>query len=326
MRIALLTPLGEGQLGTSLAHGLEVEGHEVVTIDARRLTSDTRAFERSPLDVPLAAPLTRLAARKARAARPDAVVVVRGRYLRHRGVSRLRRATGTPVVNIQTDNPLFGRLRDRRYLDSLSEYDLVTCWSDELARSLAAAGVHRTTVLPFAYDPALYAPAPRGEPVHDVAFVGGASSSRLEHILALSGLRVAVSGRRWKRLARGTQLAASVLPGSHWGSAAAEVYRSARVGVNVLDPQNLIGHNMRTWELPATGTPMVATRTADHERLFARGGAVLFDSPLEMRAAVDRLLADAGERERVAGAGLAAVRGGDYRARARELVAALEEL
>ena len=63
MRIALLTPLGEGQLGTSLAHGLEAEGHEVVTIDARRLTSDTRAFERSPLHVPLAAPLTRLAAR-----------------------------------------------------------------------------------------------------------------------------------------------------------------------------------------------------------------------------------------------------------------------
>ena len=45
-----------------------------------------------------------------------------------------------------------------------------------------------------------------------------------------------------------------------------------------------------------------------------------------MRAAVDRLLADAAERDAVGAAGLAAVRDGTYRARARELVAAIEGL
>ena len=94
----------------------------------------------------------------------------------------------------------------------------------------------------------------------------------------------------------------------------------------MLDPQNLIGHNMRTWELPATGTPMVATRTPDHERLFDAGGAVLFETPAEMREGVDRLLADETERDAVAAAGLAAVRDGTYRARARELVSAIEGL
>ena len=43
LKIALLTPLGEGQLGTSLALGLEQEGHEVVLVSARRLTSYNRA-------------------------------------------------------------------------------------------------------------------------------------------------------------------------------------------------------------------------------------------------------------------------------------------
>ncbi len=295
-------------------------------VRARRLTSHNRLFERTPLHRPLATPLARTAARAAAAARPDVVVVVRGRYLRRRDVERLRDATRAPVVNLQTDNPLSGRVREPCLLEALPAYDLVTAWSEQLAAGLEEAGARRTVVLPFAYDPELYAPEPRGEPQHDVAFVGCASAERVEHARALVGLRLALSGPRWARLTRGTPLAGSVLPGSHWGRAAGALYRSARVGINVLDAQNLIGHNMRTWELPATGTPMVATRTTDHERIFGAGAARLFDTPVEMRAAVDRLLADDAERDEVAAAGLAAVRDGTYRTRARELVSAIEDL
>lgn len=326
MRVALLTPLGEGQLGTSLAPGLEQEGHDVVLVRARRLTSYNRLFERTPLHLPLGGALARTATRTAAAARPDAVVVVRGRWLHARAVERLREATGAPVVNLQTDNPLAGRVREPRLLEALPAYDLVTAWSEPLAAGLEEAGARRVTVLPFAYDPELYAPEPREEPRHDVVFVSSASAERVEHVRALEGLDIALSGARWRRMTRGTPLASSVLPGSHWGRAAAGLYRAARVGINVLDPQNLIGHNMRTWELPATGTPMVATRTPDHERLFGDRGALLFESPAEMRAAVDRLLADAAERDAVGAAGLAAVREGTYRARARELVSAIESV
>ena len=117
-----------------------------------------------------------------------------------------------------------------------------------------------------------------------------------------------------------------MLSGRHWGREAARLYWSARVGVNVLDPQNLIGHNMRTWELPATGTASVVTRTDDHEALFGAGGAVLVDRPEQLRAAVDRLLADENEREAVGRAGREAVRDGTWQARARELAAAMQSL
>jgi hypothetical protein len=139
-------------------------------------------------------------------------------------------------------------------------------------------------------------------------------------------MRIALAGPRWRRLARGTPLAQDVLTGPRWGRSAARVYWSAHVGVNILDPQNLIGHNMRTWELPATGRASVVSHTADHEALFGSGGALLVERPEELRIAVERLLADPIEREATARAGREAVRHGTWRARARELAAAITVL
>jgi spore maturation protein CgeB len=121
-------------------------------------------------------------------------------------------------------------------------------------------------------------------------------------------------------------LARNVLTGPRWGRSAARVYWSAHLGVNILDPQNLIGHNMRTWELPATGRASVVTYTTDHEALFGSRGALLVDRPEELRVAVERLLADPHEREAIARAGREAVRHGTWRARARELAAAIAAL
>jgi hypothetical protein len=145
----------------------------------------------------------------------------------------------------------------------------------------------------------------------------------LRWLSELIGLRLALSGPRWRRLTAGTPLAAAVQPDRHWGRDAARLYWSSRVGVNILDPQNLIGHNMRTWELPATGTASVATRTHDHEALFGGGGALLVERPAQLRPAVERLLADRAERQAVGRAGLEAVRDGTWRARARELAEAV---
>jgi glycosyltransferase involved in cell wall biosynthesis len=255
------------------------------------------------------------------------VLVIRGRFLHHDDVDLMRETTGAPVVNYYPDHPLHGRLSEPQFLRALPAYDLVVVWSKALSDQLAALGVRRRAVVAFAYDPELYSPPPRGSAARfDVAFVGGASSHRVDWLSELAGLRVAVTGPRWRRLARGTPLARSVLRGKHWGHDAARVYWSAHVGINVVDPQNLLGHNMRTWELPATGTASVATRTADHEALFGGGGAVLVDRPEQLRPAVERLLADPDERDAVGRAGREAVKEGTWRARARELAVVIATL
>jgi spore maturation protein CgeB len=328
MRLALLTPPGEGQLGVSLTRGFAEEGHDVRLVPAAGLTSDGRVMprmRRARVDAPLSRALVEVAGR--RCGDPDVVLVIRGRFLRGSDVERLRQRTGAPVVNYYPDHPLVGRLRERPFLRALPAYDLVVVWCEALAAELAVAGVPRAAVVPFGYDPELFSPAPPGEvPEVDVAFVGSASPHRVRWLSQLAGLRLALAGPRWGRLVRGTALAGSVLAGPRWGRSAARVYWSAKVGVNVLDPQNLIGHNMRTWELPATERATVMTRTPDHEALFARGGAVLVDRPEELRPAVERLLDDRHARDTVARAGRLAVREGTYRARAVELAAAFARL
>jgi glycosyltransferase involved in cell wall biosynthesis len=328
MRLALLSPPGEGQLGVSLARGFVAEGHDVRFVSASLLTSDGRLMpraRRAGIDGSLSRPLARSAAR--RCGSPDAVLVIRGRFLRRRDVEQLGRSTGAPIVNYYPDNPLYGSLREPAFLRALPAYDLVVVWSARLADQLPDVGVSRTAVVPFGYDPDLYAPPPPGTvPRFDVAFVGSASPHRVRWLRELRGLRIALAGPRWRRLARGTPLAQDVLTGPRWGRSAARVYWSAHLGVNILDPQNLIGHNMRTWELPATGRASVVTHTADHEALFGSSGALLVERPEELRIAVERLLADPIERESIARAGREAVRQGTWRARARELAAAITVL
>ena len=170
------------------------EGHEVALVSARRLTSHNRLFERTPLHVPLTPPLARRAARRAASARPDAVVVVRGRWLRAGDVESLGsrdaragreppdrqprvRAVGEPV-------PAGGPpgLRPRDGVERAS--------SPPACRRRgpgARSSCHSRTTR------ALLSRA-AGRAQYDVAFVGCASPERVEHARALAGLRLALSG------------------------------------------------------------------------------------------------------------------------------------
>ena len=328
MRIVVAGPTGEGHLGPSLADGLRAGGHDVHLVDDLGLSGGTRELqaarvagsepveESDALAATLAAEIGALA--------PAAVVVLRGRFLTANGVAALRAAAGGgPVVQIGTDNQLFPRLREDAVLAAIPAYDLVTTFADGLVSELRALGARRALTLPFAVDARLFHPDPAAEPTHDVAFVGTWNSERAEHLMALADLRLVIAGGRWAREVADTPLAPHVLDRQRWGHEAAAVYHSARVGINVLDPSNRVSHNMRTFELPACGTATIATRTAFHERLYGRDGAVLADGPAEFSDAVRALLVDDARRATVAAAGLRAVASHTYAERAERLVEAL---
>jgi spore maturation protein CgeB len=99
------------------------------------------------------------------------------------------------------------------------------------------------------------------------------------------------------------------------------IYWRSGVGLNVLAEWNVPAHNMRSFEIPATGTVMVATRTPEHIELFGDDGAVLVSNPAEGRAAVDELLHDEEARASVAARGLERVRPHTFAARMGELLA-----
>lgn len=326
MRIAIVAPAAEGELGPALASGFLAHGHSVTLVGERRLTGGHGLYvraRRAHVDRSLLELAGRRLAERVSAAKPDCVVVVKGRFIAASTVRRLRTTTGAAVVNWCPDDPLHPPFEEAGWLQSLREFDLVAIWSELLSRKLAAAGI-RAVAVPFGYDPSWYHGDGSESTRWDVVFVGQWSAEREAHIRALSGLAVGVTGDGWQRALAGTELAASVIPGRHFGREAAVVYRSSMIGLNIMHPQNAGTHNMRTWELPATGTPMVVTDTCEHRAIFQNGGAMFVHGPAATRAAVDELLADPTRRREVAARGRAAVSDGTYASRVDTLLHKLQ--
>jgi spore maturation protein CgeB len=329
MRVALLTPQGQGQLGMSFASGLSRDGHDVHLVGGGALTGGSRELilaRQLRFDRALSAALRRPIERRLANLVPEVTIVVKGRFLSGRDVEALRRASGGLVVNYFPDNPFYADFSDPAVIDALRSYDSVFIWSRELVKALRAEGVSGASYLPFGYDDELYGEGQRDQPAWwDIAFVGQWSELRERHIRSLAGLRVVVAGPNWKRRLRSDAARwCTVLSGTPHGRAAAAVYRRSTVGLNILHPQNTNAHNMRTWELPSTGTPCVMTASAFHTHLFGDTGVLAFDGPGDIRDAAECLLRDVSARHAVAAAGEAAVRSGTYRSRMRELLASLD--
>jgi hypothetical protein len=318
-----MSPGGEGDLGVSLARAFAQAGHSVSLVASAALTGGHGALiraRRAGAEAPATAALTLRARHRLCRRRPDLVLVVKGRFLRAADVRRLRQCTDGPLVNWAPDAPLYPEFREKPWIEALREYDLVCIWSEQHAEELGRQGI-RAQCVPFGYDPMLsFPPAPGTPERFDVAFVGQWSPLREQYVKELAGLKLALSGREWASRLRGTPLARSVLPGRHFGLAVSAIYHASRIGLNILHPQNAGTHNMRTWELPATMTAMVATDSEFHRNLFGRDGPVLVEGPGDLRAAVEDLLADPPRRASIAQRGYAAVAAGTYRRRVEALL------
>jgi hypothetical protein len=323
MRVTVVAPAGEGFIGPSLASGFVACGHTVTLLGEQHLTAGHGVYIRARR-VHVAAPLIEAAGRRLAlrvvATAPDIIIIVKGRFVAASAVRRMRGETGAVVASWCPDDPLYPAYRDSRWLRSLRECDTVAIWSEGLACRLRELGI-RAVAIPFGYDPRWYSAEPRSVPRWDVMFVGQWSPEREAHIRALSGLSVGVAGLGWAKALRRTSLRRAVVPGRHFGRGVAALYRASLVGINVLHPQNHGTHNMRSWELPATRTAMVATDSQEHRAIFGTTGAVLVRGPTSLRAAVDDLLGDATRREVLAESGHAAVVDGTYAGRVAAFLA-----
>jgi len=79
---------------------------------------------------------------------------------------------------------------------------------------------------------------------------------------------------------------------------------------------------MRTFEIPASRTVMIATRTPQHEALYGEEGAVLVDTPGEARSALLALAEDPERRESIAWEGHRRIAQHTYVERMASLLAA----
>lgn len=227
-------------------------------------------------------------------------------------------ASGVRRINFLTDDPWNPAHSAAWFHEALPNYDVVYTPRRANMADLARAGCRAVRFLPFAFDPDIFYPPVAAEQdrapmaASDVVFAGGADTDRIGYLQALadSGLSVALYGGYWENV-RG-------LRALHRGMLAPDDLRhalaSAKVGLCLVRRANRDGNCMRTFEVPAVGTCMLAEDTPEHREIFGDDGAqvLYFRTAAEMVERCRLLCEDEALRMRLAAAAHAAIAAGGH--------------
>lgn len=191
--------------------------------------------------------------------RPDVLFIVSGFFLDHDVLEQARR-DGTKVVVLTTEEPY----EHGRHLALAPHCDLLL--ADDPTNLGALQALTTAVYMPKAYRPALHHPGPPDPMLaSDFAFVGTGYPSRIHFLeqMDLDGVDVLLAGN-WQQLAEDSPLRQYV-PGDVEecidNGAAAAIYRSSKVGINLYRreaerPELSAGWSMgpRELELAACGS------------------------------------------------------------------------
>ena len=263
-----------------------------------------------------------------RETRFDLIVVFKGLYITAQALEKCRDAAGGAIwVNINPDDPLSinASSSNANIRDTLPLYDCYYIWSRRLVPRLVEAGCRRVEYLPFGYDPLLHNPSADAPQPGLISFIGSWDSER-EHILtALAEMPLRIYGNGWEKVARSSPLARCIVRKPVFGAEASRITSTSLVAINLLRPQNIDAHNMRTFEIPAMRGCMVTTATQEQTDFFPFGKASLgFARSDELVGIVDDLLSHPARSVELREAAYELSRPHAYASRARAVIESLD--
>jgi spore maturation protein CgeB len=203
--------------------------------------------------------------------KPDLVLIFKGTRIPPAMIESIRRAA--VIVNFNPDSPWEKANSSEWLLESIPHYHHHFTWSKQLLSEFTRSGSKSTHYLPFAYDPELHSLTPKGETDFDVVFIGTYESLRDQTLSVLKDKKVAIWGNGWehsKKVPKEWIKGAAI-----YGKQAAEAMSRGVVNLNILRVQNAGSHNMRTFEIPATGNLMLTTKSDEQQEFFAEGDEIL---------------------------------------------------
>jgi spore maturation protein CgeB len=255
------------------------------------------------------------------------VLVLKGGPLGPELIHRLRRMTGARVVNVFPDNPLL-----MIPFQHIEPYDLFFTKERYALHQLRQAGLRNVHYLPLYCVPAAHHPV---EPVAAearalqglVALVGRRYPYRERLVRELADYPLGVWGPGWERV-RDPRVRRVVRGGGVWGDAKLAIYSATALSLNPHHPLNdIVGVNIRTFELAAAGACQVVDLKDDLVHLFKPGEeVVVFRDLTELRRQLDYYLAHPDEARAIgANARRRALAEHTLRHRLQEIMAVMEE-
>jgi spore maturation protein CgeB len=265
-------------------------------------------------------------------ARPrwDAVLVFKGHMVSAKTIAALRRRADVPWTVLAPDSPWERGISTSSHhmRDCIRIFDLYYIWSRSLVERLRREGCPRPTYHACAYDESLHFPATVLDPSlsRTITLVGTYDRRRAAVMAAIADLPVRIYGNGWDRISPRSPLRDKVRPVA-LGNDLRRVVTSSLACLNILRPQNTGAHNMRTFEVPAMGGVLLASRSEEQNEFFPEGKAsLMFASSDELREVIARLLTGQIDTQSMRQEALQRSRGHSYVERARAMLADIAAL
>lgn len=293
---------------------------------------------------PLLTRLNRHLIERVRVFSPDVLFVYRGTHIGARTLEKIRRLLpGCILVGYNNDDPFAPGHPPwlwRHFHKAIPHYDLMLAYRKANIPEFVSAGARRVELLRSWFIPA------RNHPVEvsmddarnygcDVIFIGHYEPdwrvSCLEEIVRRGWhLRLFGPGYDWDPVIRKSpELRGQIPVRLLWGDDYNHALCSSRIAMCFLSKLNRDTYTRRCFEIPATGTMMLAEYTDDLASLYLEGEeAEFFRSPAEMAEKIERYLTDDICRSKVAAGGLRRVHtdGHDVDSRMRQVLTWVAEV
>ncbi len=252
----------------------------------------------------------------ARSIKPALVMAFKTPYIHAQTIRKIRDILGgVPFVNYYPDNPYCGVPLDPRkttaqrrdLILSLREYDRVWIWERGLVERLRRDRVN-ARYLPFGVDPEVYHPpaaaknglCPECDGRHKIVFVGSYNDKRQRYLNAIKKYSVSVWGHLWPGREKSLSGRHTIHKKAAFGAFCAKLYSLADVSLNLVGDLNMPGHNMRTFEITASGGVMLSAFTKEQAEFFPEDeAAVYYRNSAELDAKIERILSDGQFRARL---------------------------
>lgn len=241
----------------------------------------------------------------------DLIWVEKGVWIYPETLQAFKEATGARVLHY-TPDAQFVIQRSRHFLASIPLYDVFVTTKEWEVDAYKQAGAKRVLLTYQGYDSRFYPRAvsdqERTQYASDVCFIGHTQPHYAQRLKALStiGIQLRIWGNAWPAYAKRHPWARGLVNSGLWGESYPVALSCAKIGLGLLGKHIPETSTTRSFEIPATGTFLLAERTALHQQLFEEGKeAEFFSSDDEMIDKVKFYLAHDEARRRIAAAGRA---------------------
>lgn len=301
---------------TTLArlHALEALGCEIMDYDVSWAITKLPRLERTLLarrnlgrTIPA---LNKAILQAAENADFDLAWIDKGVWIYPQTVRTLKQRSKRGVVVHYTPDSQFTDNRSRHFFRSVPHYDLLVTTKTFEIPEYHRHGANDVILVQQGYG-ARFANAdklaPRSDLESDISFIGHCQPhyARLLERVAQLPVTLKIWGPHWTRFAKHHAWAARCVQSDGlWEDDYPRALRSTKIALGLLSKRIPETTTTRTFEIPATGTFMLAERTPDHEALFADGQeAAYFDDADDLVAKIGTYLANDTRRTTIAAAG-----------------------